>query len=148
MSAIDFQQQIDEIAALLERLRKSDVGGVVITYTPTYQGGTIGGATTYAFQAGEYVRYDDMVVAKGQINWSAATGTGEARFSLPIAAVGGNGSGGVYISGVTFTNNTPGILVSGGNTYFTLTSPLTNAAGAVVQMEAVGSIIFTVIYFV
>ena len=116
-------------------------------WTPTYQGGTISGATTYVFQAGEYTRYGNVVVAKGQINWSAATGTGEARFSLPIAPAGGNGSGSVYLSGITFANNTPVVLMGVG-TYFTLTSPLTNAAGGIVQMEAVGSIVFTIVYMV
>lgn len=139
------QRLARRIAALLPGLRfvQQEQG----TYTPTYLGGTTAGTTTYTFQSGKYTRVGNLVTVIGQINWSAATGTGEARFSLPFAPVGGNSSGSVYLSAVTFANNTPGILLGVG-AHFTLTSPLTNAAGGIVQVEAVGALVWQVTYFI
>lgn len=147
-----------QLEGLLRRLRaieecvgrtevRESPGYATSTYTPTLQGGTTGGTTTYTFQSGKYTRQGNQITVSGQVAWSAATGTGEARISLPFAPVGGNSSGGVYVVGVTFANSAPEVLIGAG-AYFTLGSPLTNAAIGVVQMEAAGNIIYTVTYFV
>jgi len=119
-----------------------------ITRVPTYTGGTTAGVTTYAFQGAAYRVNGNQITDIGQINWSASTGTGEARFSLGVAPVTYNASGIAWLSGVTFANNTPIIQANAGNLYFVLDSPLTNAGNTRVQMEAVGSVIWVVTYFI
>ena len=148
--SLDLQQQIDEIASLLERLRKSDVGGVVVAYTPTYDG-AVSGNTTYTVQVGSYVRLGPIMIAAGIVVWTAATGTGNARITLPDTAVNTTNldyGGSLSLSGVTFTNSTPTPELIFNNSFFQMRSPLTNAAGALVQVEAAGTLIFTITYFV
>lgn len=121
------------------------------SYVPTYLGNTTAGVTTYTAQAGQYVRIGRVVIATGTITWTAATGTGNANISLPITAVATanlNITGSVATSGVTFANNAPQIFSVPGVAFFNLISPLTNAASPVVQIEAAGTIVFTVTYFV
>ena len=117
------------------------------TRTPTYVGGTTAGVTTYGFQTAAWVREGNKITDIGQINWSAATGTGEARISLPFAPVGYNVTGSVWLSGVTFVNSTP-TPFAGANLYFVLDSPLTNAGNTRVQVEAAGSIVWVLTYFI
>lgn len=117
-------------------------------YAPTYLGGTTAGVTTYSLQTAVWTRIGNMITVRGQVVWTAATGTGNAQVSLPVAPNSGNFAGSLYLSGVTFANSAPELLVSGGNTFFTMGSPLTNAGPTVVAIEAAGNITFTVSYFV
>src|SRR5262245_2960870 len=55
-------------------------------YTPTYLGETTPGATTYTTQEGSYIRVGNLVLARGRVTWTAATGTGNATISLPFTA--------------------------------------------------------------
>jgi hypothetical protein len=133
-------RRLDALELMLERLRKADAGGVVVSYTPTCEGGTTPGTTTYSVQVGAYIREGNKV-----------TGTGNARVSLPIAAVNTTDldySGGLDLVSVTFANSTPTLELIYNTAYFQMRSPLTNAGGTLVQMEAAGTIIFTVTYFV
>lgn len=118
------------------------------SYTPTYEGGTTPGSTTYTFQGGNYFIIGNIIVVTGQINWSAATGTGDARISVPFALAGSlNFSGSLRLSGVTYANDTPQLLLSPGTLYFVMDSPATNAAGNRVQIENnSGSVVWTIIY--
>lgn len=115
------------------------------SYTPTYNGSTPG-TTTYTFQDGTYTRIGNAIVVRGQINWTAATGTGDARVSLPFAPGTGNFTGSLWLIGITFAAGTPEMRLSAGNTFFTMISPATNAGGTVVAVEAVGTVIWTVAY--
>lgn len=119
------------------------------TYSPTYEGGTTAGTTTYTLQQGSYVRIGRLLVVSGAVVWTAATGTGNAQVSLPFAAASGiNFTGAVRLVNVTFTNSTPTPEFSNTQQFFIMRSPLTNAAGAIVAMEAAGNIVFTIVYFV
>jgi hypothetical protein len=118
------------------------------TYTPTYQGGTTGGTTTYTFQDAAWTRIGNVIVVRGQVAWSAATGTGTARISLPIVANGGNFAGACVLNGVTFANSAPEVQITAGDLFFILRSPLTNAAPTDVAIEAAGNVIWTLTYFV
>jgi hypothetical protein len=149
MIDLDTQRRIKALEDTLERLRKADAGDAYSSYSPTYTGGSVAGATTYLLQEGEYTRGGRIVVCSGRVNWSAATGTGEARISLPFVV--GNAfrsSGSVFIDGVTFANTMPQMLVAPGSQYFTLYSALTNASPTVVSVEAAGLIIWSLTYFV
>lgn len=121
------------------------------TYSPTYLGGTTPGATTYTIQQGTWVRLGSLVVATGTVVWSAATGTGDAQISLPFAAANvanQNFSGSVRPINVTFANSTPQVQIASNTAYFTLQSPLTNAASTPVAIEAAGNVIFTIAFFI
>jgi hypothetical protein len=119
------------------------------TYTPTYLGGTTPGATTYSAQQGAWWRYGPIVLVTGTVTWSAATGTGTARISLPFTAASTanqNLGGACVVSGVTFANSAPELFIVPATAYFTLVSPLTNAAAAAVAIEAAGTIVFSAFY--
>lgn len=55
------------------------------TWTPTVVGGGTAGTTTYSLQNGYYTKIGNMVTVWGQMNGSAATGTGAATIGgLPF----------------------------------------------------------------
>lgn len=121
------------------------------TYTPTYTGGTTAGTTTYSIQSGTYIRLGSLVIAWGTVVWTNATGTGDARISLPFAAnATGNrfATGAVRTVNITFANSAPQVQIDPGNQYLTLESPLTNAAATRVQMEVAGNLVFVAVYTV
>lgn len=119
------------------------------TYTPTYVGGTTAGTTTYLLQEGEFRRLGPVVFCSGRINWSAASGTGEARISLPsVVGATYRSSGSLFVDGVTFAGTMPQMLVTPGTQYFTMYSAATNAAPTVINVEAAGLIIWSVTYFI
>lgn len=115
------------------------------TYTPTYVGGTTAGVTTYAAQIGQYWHVGSFVYVIGQVAWTNATGTGNARISLPLAALA-NATGNLRLSGVTFANSAPEIFITGGDSFFIMDSPLTNAAPTTVAVEVAGNVIFSLFY--
>lgn len=138
------QRQTERRIGQTEVIEKS---GNVTAWVPTYLGGTIPGATTYATQEGYYMRIGPLVWAYGYINWTAATGTGDAHVSLPFAPnLGSRIPVTIWNYNVTFANGTPQGLIVGAVSYFLLISPLTNAVGANVQMEAAGEISFQAVY--
>ncbi len=119
------------------------------TYVPTYVGGTTAGVTTYTTQQGAWWRIGPLVFVSGTLTWSAATGTGNARISLPFTCVNTanqNFGGSLFISSVTFANSTPQILIGPGLAYFIMTSPLTNAGNTTVAVEAAGTVAFSAFY--
>lgn len=120
------------------------------TYTPTYDGATPG-TTTYTTQQGAWARIGKCIFVTGTIVWTAATGTGNAQISLPVASANvsnQNYSGSVRTVNVTFANSSPQILLTSNASIFILQSPLTNAASTTVQVEAAGNIVFSLFYFV
>lgn len=119
------------------------------TYTPTYLGGTTAGATTYTTQQGAWWRFGPIVLATGTVQWSAATGTGNARISLPFASANvsnQNFGGSLWEALVTFANSTPQMLISPNVAYFIMTSPVTNGANTTVAVEAAGLVVFSAFY--
>lgn len=148
---LQLQVQMRYIQDQLERLRKADAGSVSGGFTPLYTGGTTPGVTTYVTQWGAWVRVGTMVVATATIDWSGATGTGDAQFSLPFASV--NTTSQYYAipvrtNLVTFANSAPVGQLLNNASVFILTSPATNANSSVVQVEAAGFIIYTATYFI
>jgi hypothetical protein len=148
MSDVQLIQRISNLEkrlSLLETMENIHIESGL--YTPTYEGGTTPGTTTYAFQDGRYFIIGNIILITGQINWTNATGTGEARVSVPFTPTGGNYSGSLRIGSVTYANDTPQILISTGNLFFVMDSPATNAAGNRVQVENnTGSVIWTLVY--
>lgn len=120
-------------------------------YTPTYEGGTTAGVTTYSVQVGTWARIGKMVIAWGGVTWTAATGTGNAQVSLPFASAAAAAnvfSGSIRNQNVTFANGSVQAQISAGASFFFMNSPATNAAGTNVAVEAAGTIIFAMVYAV
>jgi len=121
------------------------------TWVPTYLGGTTAGVTTYTTQVGAWVRIGALVVATATVQWSAATGTGDAELSLPFTSVSTTNkfyAVPVRTNLVTFANSAPVGQLINNSAFIILTSPATNAASATVQIEAAGLVIYTASYFV
>lgn len=110
------------------------------TWTPTIDGATPG-TTTYVTQTGNYVKIGKLVIARFLVNFSAATGTGDATLgNLPFTTMNSANSnfvGTVDLSSVTLpvgttaaslslnTNATTGVFVAYGSA----------VAAANIQME-------------
>lgn len=152
---MDNQRQIKDLLRRMGRVEVKSSGAIYAqgTYTPTYTGATTAGATTYTVQQGWYwivgTGAGAICFVTGLVVWTAATGTGDAQISLPFApssTIGFRASGSLRVTSVTFTTTTPEIIVNAGAAKFTMESPVSNAAGNVVQMEAAGNITFSLFY--
>lgn len=149
MTTTQFARKIDQIMRRLDLLEATahinyDKG----SYTPTYLGGTTAGATTYAAngQVGHWVRVGVLVFFYGRIQWTAATGTGDAQISLPFTPVNvTNLNYGVMIdtNTVTFAAGTPQGLIQAAGAFFIMRSPASNAGSTTVQVEAAGIVNFS-----
>jgi len=121
------------------------------TYTPTYEGSGTPGVTTYTLQSGQYTRLGPIVYVTGTITWTAATGTGNVRISLPLTSANTSGqrhAGSVYTESVTFANGSIQAVNFANNNTLRLFSPATNAASTELVIEAAGTIIFSIWYHV
>lgn len=151
----DLVQRIDALERAQRARVGAEVGGGVPavtdtgSYTPTYQGGTTGGTTTYASQFGYWARVGAILLCYGVLDWTAATGTGEARISLPFAARSDGTrrwAPSLRLAGVTYASSPPQGLLLGGASYFRLEYAISNAAANVIAVEAAGTVIWTIVY--
>jgi hypothetical protein len=120
-------------------------------YTPSYFGGTTAGVTTYNTngQVGEWVRVGDMVTVWAKLDWTGATGTGDARILLPFTArntTGAQYAGSARISAVTYAGDWVSVLVSPNATFAILQTATSNAGATTLQVEAAGVIAIQVTY--
>jgi len=119
------------------------------SWVPTYAGSTTAGVTTYTSQFGTWWRIGSLIFYTVYVNWTAATGTGRARVSLPFTASNvalQSWAVPVWINNVTFANSAPEGIISPNTAFIELYSPLTNAATAAVNIEAVGEILSSGFY--
>lgn len=81
--------QLQTINTTLGQLTMIEAG----SYVPTIIGGTTAGAGTYVAgsQIGQYRRIGDVCHFWATVEWTAHTGTGELRLSLPLVAGGAAG---------------------------------------------------------
>lgn len=149
MSAEHIARKIDQILRRLDDLEaQSKINYAKGTYTPTYVGGTTAGTTTYAAngQVGEYTRIGRLVYFTGRVEWTAATGTGDARISIPFTASARTNLNWVValgINNVTYAQNAPVGFINPSTAYFDIRSPITNAGATRSQVEAAGIVNFT-----
>lgn len=138
------QGMADDLGGWFLRFDAANVG----TYTPLYVGGTTPGTTTYSNQEGRWVRLGPVVFVWGWVNWTAATGTGNARISLPFTIAAGLSRNPVTIwtNAVTFAGTTLQGLMNGTVNYFELYSHNSNGAVTAVAVEAAGEISFAAMY--
>lgn len=116
------------------------------TYVPTYLGATTAGTTTYTTQDGWWDRLGPIIFFNGRVVWTAATGTGSAIVSLPVASANISGKRyaiNVYPTNVTFVNGSIVATIAPNVAFFAMNSPATNAAGTAIAVEAAGDIIFS-----
>lgn len=117
-------------------------------YTPTYVGGTSAGVTTYSTQEGVYIRIGALVVASVNLVWSAATGTGEVRISLPftVASSVAISSGFARYSAVTWTGTAPQVVLNSGTLYLRMQGVSSDAGATIATIEPAGAAAITAIY--
>lgn len=150
---------MEELALLLKdilrRLDQLEARSVMSyaksTYTPTYLGSVVPGATTYTTQAGFYTKIGRVVFFNGRVTWTAATGTGVASISIPFtsdATTNMRYSVAVYPLNVTFANGDLIGLIAPNSAIFQMNSPATNAGGTAVAVEAAGDLIFAGFFYV
>lgn len=119
------------------------------TYTPTYLGGTTPGTTTYTAQVGYYIRQGKMVTVWGIVAWNAATGTGNARISLPFSVKTLTGFGvpvTLRFNGVTYSGDSYQGLANTGLAYFEIAGITSNIGPTVTAVEASGSVAYNLVY--
>jgi hypothetical protein len=147
----DIYRRLDLIEAELERLRKVDVGGAVVAFTPTYNGATPG-VTTYTNQVGAYAQLGDVVFVVGRVTWTATTGTGVAVIGgLPLTSQNTAAlryPAAAWYSAVTFGGSFVEALLAENSTAFTMYTTTTNANATQLNVEAAGDVAFTLVYFI
>ncbi len=124
-------------------------GPVQGTYSPTYTGATTAGSTTYSVQIGRYYRLGNLCWFSARVDWTAATGTGEAQVSLPFAAkniASFSQALSVFVRSVTFGGSGVQAITVPGTSVAVVRSAVSNATEATSAVEAAGTIILTGIY--
>lgn len=74
------------------------------TWTPSIEGSTTPGTTTYVIQRGSYTKAGRMITCSFTVQWSATTAAGNLKiFGLPFTNTTPNGDGLFFISNGTVT---------------------------------------------
>lgn len=151
LSKFDMLRALKEQGRRIGQTEVKEVPGNPQTWTPTMIGGTSAGVTTYAAggQAGHYMRIGPLIYASALVSWTAATGTGVMRFSLPFAAIAGAGrdyAAAIYTENVVIGSFTPYGLLLPGNNYIELYTPSSGGASSGIAVEAAGVVIYTIMY--
>lgn len=150
MSDPDLYRRLARLEALVETLRTIDrPSGQPVAYTPTYFGGATAGVTTYTTQIGRWVRFGDVARVWGVVAWSAATGTGNARISLPFTHLNVSGFVSpvvVRLSTVTYAGDSFQAAIAPNTNYFQIEGITSNAGPTATAVEAAGTIAFATMY--
>ncbi len=89
LGGVTFRAQADSVLTLLHintgwvEIARSVNGSNVQFYTPVITGSSTAGVGTYSVQDGKFYEMGEMVFFSASITWSAHTGTGGTRISLP-----------------------------------------------------------------
>ncbi len=147
---LDAMVQAERDRLTRQRIGQTEVKEVPLytasIYVPTYTGSATAGTTTYVTQLGWWWQLGKLIFFTAFMNWSNATGTGNAQFSLPFTSSSAtNQRWAIYvrISSITFANSTPEGLVFPNTNVMLLSSPLTNAVSTTVAMEVAGDISYS-----
>ena len=144
--SIDLQQQIDDLAGMLERLRKSDMGGTTGSFIPTLVGSGVAGTFTYTSPGTlvEWTQIDNRLLFNGRIVITAIAvaptlnmtinGFPYAGVSDATMAIAGGGTmfgwrGITLPAGFTQV----GLQAANGSTSLTIIRQGSNAAATIVQ---------------
>lgn len=151
MSDPDIYRRLERIEKWIQQQASMEVAApyALQSYTPTYYGGTTAGVTTYTAQFGRYVVIDKFCAVFGTVGWSNATGTGNARVSLPVPVLNLSGFGVpvlMRMNSVTWTGATFQGLAAGPNDYFEIEGVSSNAGPTKTAVETAGAILYTLFY--
>lgn len=124
-----------------------DSGGV---YTPIITGGTgTEGTGTYTTQTGYYVLNGKLCTVYANIAWTAHTGSGQLRLTLPFATKSRSGlnfPGTSLVSNITFTGTFIGTYAASGQSFALFSQNATGVPASNVVMNASGSITIALTY--
>jgi len=122
------------------------------TWTPTIEGTSTAGTTSYSSRNARYTKVGRMVTISTYVSWNSGTGTGNLRMSnLPFPHGGGNTYGAVTLSefdSVAMTANyysTAYIGDASSNIFFEQ-APTGGGATIAIPFDAAGAVILTAIY--
>lgn len=125
------------------------------TWSPTIFGTAVAGSGTYSVTpSGLYTRINNTVTVLANLLWTAHTGSGNARFTLPF--VGASGSNNIssftigYINNYTMTASNVGYLINIPNnaTMEFYQTPVGGGTSTAVALDTAAQIIFSGTYFV
>ena len=165
---ITFNTAANSGAGVTERMRVLASGGITFNgdtstanalddyeegaWTPVVEGATSAGSGTYSFQAGNYTKVGNLVMAAGRVTFSGHTGTGNMELhGLPFTSTN---TGFIeppciiHGSDISLTaNNTMVATVKRNDTYIEVLQALVGGGSrTVVPMDAAGTLHFTIIY--
>lgn len=118
-------------------------------YTPRIEGLTTAGTGTYTSQIGEYTLVGKMCTVFAYIDWSAHTGTGVLKFTLPFMAASRgllSFTGSSRLHNITYTGSYLTPYVSGGSDYALFLQNAPNTAASNLTMDAAGAITMSITY--
>lgn len=115
-------------------------------YSPELYGASTIGVGTYSIQEGAYTRHNGRVTGSGRLTWSAHTGTGTMRITLPSIVAAGYAQFSpqlMWCNGVQIgTGKIPSLLAASNSAYGEIYAidPVTGTA--TVAMDTIGDVIF------
>lgn len=125
------------------------------SFVPTVYGSSVTGAGTYSTQVGLYTRVNNLVTAFANINWTAHTGSGNARYTLPFTAVNPAASYQVpftigYLNNFSLTASNIALLdtIAGAAALEMYQYPVGGGALSAVTLDTSAQILFSGTYFV
>lgn len=120
------------------------------TYVPVVSGGTSAGTGTYTTQVGRYVVKDNLCTVYGTVVWTAHTGTGDFRVSIPMTAKGTANQFSIFpalLSDFTFTGGSNVVGYIAPNVQYANLAEYANGGSfANLAIDTAGSLYFTSTY--
>jgi hypothetical protein len=145
-------RELERLKRRVTELERLEVG-IPDTFTPTYFGQTAAGVTTYAAQVGRVTRVADLVFFTIYLNWTNATGTGNALIGgLPVTSENVTNqfiAPGLWYYGITYAaGNGVQVFFRPNTTQIELwNAPASNTAAAQLAVEAAGELTISGVYF-
>lgn len=124
------------------------------TFTPTIYGTAVTGTGTYSGQAGLYTRHNNIVNILVNMNWSAHTGSGNARLTLPFTNISGGNNlasftiGSLHNYALTASNLLTIVTIAGTAVAELYQYPVGGGTASAVTLDTAAQIIYSGTYFV
>ena len=118
------------------------------TYTPTVYGASTTGTGTYTDQIGRYTRVGNLIHFTVRVVWTAHTGSGGLRISLPIGSVNTSGqrySYSVYMDGATFSGSPIALILENAN-HIRVRQNVSGGAVTDINLPSAGEVVITGTY--
>jgi hypothetical protein len=119
------------------------------TYVPVIAGGSVGGTGTYNSQFGQWILNGKICTVTVRLDWSAHTGSGDARISLPFtgATTDQRWAGSVYASSYAYgAGKQLGAFIQSAATHMFLSEIETGTAVSLADITSSGIIFATITY--